>query len=585
MIKLIKKLTKKQVLLILISIIFIAFQVWLDLKIPDYMNEITKYVQTEGSTMSDVLKPGSKMVICAFGSLLSSVVVGYFAAYIAAAFSKKLRKEIFEKVGTFGMKEIKNFSTSSLITRTTNDVTQVGLLISLGLQVIIKAPIMAIWAITKIVGKSYQWSIATAGAITILVALILVLVLIALPKFKKIQWLTDNLNKTTRENLTGIRVVRAFNAEKYQQQKFEKANKELTDTYKFTAKLMALMSPVMTMIMSGLSLSIYFIGAYLINEANMLDKINLFSDMVVFSAYAMQVVMAFMMLTMIFILYPRASVASKRIVEVLETKQSIKEGTKQNSKETGTIEFKNVSFKYPDAEEYMLKDISFKVKQGETVAFIGRTGSGKSTIINLIPRLYDATEGEVLVDGVNVKDYKEESLYDRIGYISQKAVMFRGTIEDNVALGTKNGKKPSKEAIKKAIEIAQGKDFVEKLENKYEFELAEGGTNLSGGQKQRLSIARAIARDPEIYIFDDSFSALDYKTDYILRNELNKYTKDKVVVIVAQRIGTIKDADQIFVIEDGKIAGHGKHKELIKNCKIYKEIALSQLGKEEIENV
>lgn len=585
MIKLIKKLTKKQVLLILISIIFIAFQVWLDLKIPDYMNEITKYVQTEGSTMSDVLKPGSKMVICAFGSLLSSVVVGYFAAYIAAAFSKKLRKEIFEKVGTFGMKEIKNFSTSSLITRTTNDVTQVGLLISLGLQVIIKAPIMAIWAITKIVGKSYQWSIATAGAITILVALILVLVLIALPKFKKIQWLTDNLNKTTRENLTGIRVVRAFNAEKYQQQKFEKANKELTDTYKFTAKLMALMSPVMTMIMSGLSLSIYFIGAYLINEANMLDKINLFSDMVVFSAYAMQVVMAFMMLTMIFILYPRASVASKRIVEVLETKQSIKEGTKQNSKETGTIEFKNVSFKYPDAEEYMLKDISFKVKQGETVAFIGRTGSGKSTIINLIPRLYDATEGEVLVDGVNVKDYKEESLYDRIGYISQKAVMFRGTIEDNVALGTKNGKKPSKEAIKKAVEIAQGKDFVEKLENKYEFELAEGGTNLSGGQKQRLSIARAIARDPEIYIFDDSFSALDYKTDYILRNELNKYTKDKVVVIVAQRIGTIKDANQIFVIEDGKIAGHGKHKELIKNCKIYKEIALSQLGKEEIENV
>ena len=585
MIKLIKKLTKKQVLLILISIIFIAFQVWLDLKIPDYMNEITKYVQTEGSTMSDVLKPGSKMVICAFGSLLSSVVVGYFAAYIAAAFSKKLRKEIFEKVGTFGMKEIKNFSTSSLITRTTNDVTQVGLLISLGLQVIIKAPIMAIWAITKIVGKSYQWSIATAGAITILVALILVLVLIALPKFKKIQWLTDNLNRTTRENLTGIRVVRAFNAEKYQQQKFEKANKELTDTYKFTAKLMALMSPVMTMIMSGLSLSIYFIGAYLINEANMLDKINLFSDMVVFSAYAMQVVMAFMMLTMIFILYPRASVASKRIVEVLETKQSIKEGTKQNSKETGTIEFKNVSFKYPDAEEYMLKDISFKVKQGETVAFIGRTGSGKSTIINLIPRLYDATEGEVLVDGVNVKDYKEESLYDRIGYISQKAVMFRGTIEDNVALGTKNGKKPSKEVIKKAIEIAQGKDFVEKLENKYEFELAEGGTNLSGGQKQRLSIARAIARDPEIYIFDDSFSALDYKTDYILRNELNKYTKDKVVVIVAQRIGTIKDANQIFVIEDGKIAGHGKHKELIKNCKIYKEIALSQLGKEEIENV
>ena len=584
MLKLVKKLTKKQVLLIFISILFIAFQVWLDLKIPDYMNEITKYVQTKGSTVNDVLKPGLKMVICAFGSLFSSIVVGYFASYIAAAFSKKLRKEIFEKVGTFGMKEIKNFSTSSLITRTTNDVTQVGLLISMGLQVIIKAPIMAIWAITKIVGKSYQWSIATAGAILVLISLILVLVLIALPKFKKIQWLTDNLNRTTRENLTGIRVVRAFNAENYQQNKFEKANKELTDTYKFTAKIMALMSPVMTMIMSGLSLSIYFIGAYLINEANMLDKINLFSDMVVFSAYAMQVVMAFMMLTMIFILYPRASVAAKRITEVLDTEQSIKEGTKEKGLETGTIEFKNVSFKYPDAEEYMLKDISFKVNKGETIAFIGRTGSGKSTVVNLIPRLYDVTDGEVLVDGINVKDYKEESLYDKIGYISQKAVMFRGTIEDNVSLGKKENKKASMKNIKNAIEIAQGKEFVEKLEDKYKFQLSEGGTNLSGGQKQRLSIARAIARDPEIYIFDDSFSALDYKTDYVLRNELNKHTKDKVVVIVAQRIGTIKDANQIFVIEDGRVVGHGKHKNLLKTCHEYKEIALSQLSKEEIEN-
>lgn len=584
MLKLIKKLSKKQVLLIFISIVFIAFQVWLDLKIPDYMNEITKYVQTDGSTMSDVLKPGFKMLICALGSLASSVVVGYFASYIAASFSKGLRKDIYNKVGSFGMEEIKNFSTSSLITRTTNDVTQVGLLISMGLQVIIKAPIMAVWAITKIIGKSYQWSIATAGAICVLVCLILVLVLIALPKFKKIQWLTDNLNRTTRENLTGIRVVRAFNAENYQKDKFEKANDELTSTYKFTSKLMALMSPVMTMIMSGLSLSIYFIGAYLINEANMLDKISLFSDMVVFSAYAMQVVMAFMMLTMIFILYPRASVAAKRIVEVLDTKCSITDGNVKDGISKGTIEFKNVSFKYPDAEEYMLSDISFKVKKGETIAFIGRTGSGKSTIVNLIPRFYDVSDGEVLVDGVNVKEYNEKSLYDKIGYISQKAIMFRGDILYNVGFGLKNGKRPNEKSIVKAVEVAQGKEFVEKLEDKYKFVLAEGGTNLSGGQKQRLSIARAIARDPEIYIFDDSFSALDYKTDFVLRNELNKYTKDATVVIVAQRIGTIKDADQIFVIEDGKVVGHGKHKELVKSCPVYKEIALSQLSKEEILN-
>ncbi len=584
MIKLIKKLTKKQVFLVLISILFITFQVYLDLKIPDYMNEITKYVQTAGSTVKDVLKPGSKMVLCALGSLMSSVVVGYFAAYIAASFSKRLRKDIFDKVGSFGMEEIKNFSTSSLITRTTNDVTQVGLLISMGLQVIIKAPIMAIWAITKIVGKSYEWSIATAGAIVVLLVLILVLVLIALPKFKKIQWLTDNLNRITRENLTGIRVVRAFNAESYQKNKFDDANDELTSTYSFTAKIMALMSPVMTLIMSGLSLSIYFIGAYLINDAGMMDKIGLFSDMVVFSAYAMQVVMAFMMLTMIFILYPRASVASRRIVEILDTCPSVKEGVLDKGPCDCSLEFRNVSFKYPDAEEYMLSDISFKANKGETIAFIGRTGSGKSTIVNLIPRLYDATLGEVLVDGVNVKEYRESCLYDKIGYISQKAVMFRGSILENVGLGKKNDKKVSKDAIINAIDIAQGGNFVNKLDGKYDFLLAEEGTNLSGGQKQRLSIARAIARDPEIYIFDDSFSALDYKTDFVLRKELSKHTKDKIVVIVAQRIGTIKDADQIFVIEDGHVVGSGKHKDLLKSCDVYKEIALSQLGKEEVLN-
>ena len=582
--KLIKKLTLKQIILVFISIAFVTIQVWLDLKIPDYMNEITKLIQTPGTKIKDILNPGSYMVLCAFGSLISSIIVGYFASYIAASFAYRLRKDIFNSVEKFGMEEMKNFSTSSLITRTTNDVNQVGMLISMGLQVIIKAPIMAIWAMTKISGKSYEWSIATGVALLVLVIMIMTIVLVALPKFKKIQWLTDNLNRITRENLTGIRVVRAYNAEKYQLDRFNDANQELTSTHLFTSRIMAIMSPVMTLIMSGLSLSIYFIGAYLINEAEMMDKINIFSDMVVFSAYAMQVVMAFTMLTMIFILYPRASVSAKRINEVLDTKSSIKEGTKEEGIESGTIEFKNVSFKYPDAESYILKNINFKAKKGQTIAFIGRTGSGKSTVINLIPRLYDATEGEVLVDGLNVKEYKEQSLNDKIGYISQKAVMFKGTISENVGFGKKDNKKIKKDKIKKAIEVAQAEEFVKLLPNTYNYSLAESGTNVSGGQKQRLSIARAIAKDPEIYIFDDSFSALDYKTDFILRKELKKYTKEATVVIVAQRIGTIKDADQIFVIEDGEVVGSGTHKQLLKTCNEYKEIALSQLGKEELEN-
>ena len=584
MLKLIKKLTFKQILLVFISIAFVTVQVWLDLKIPDYMNEITKLIQTPGTKIKDILNPGSYMVLCAFGSLLSSIIVGYFASYIAASFAFRLRKDIFDTTQKFGMEEMKNFSTSSLITRTTNDVTQVGMLISLGLQVIIKAPIMAIWAITKIAGKSFEWTLATGVALIILTVMILIIVLVALPKFKKIQSLTDNLNRITRENLTGIRVVRAYNAENYQMDRFNTANTELTSTHLFTSRIMAIMGPVMTLIMSGLSLSIYFIGAYLINEADMMDKINLFSDMVVFSAYAMQVVMAFTMLTMIFVLYPRASVSAKRINEVLDTVPSIKEGEKEKGCETGTIEFKNVSFKYPDAENYVIKDINFKAKKGQTIAFIGRTGSGKSTVINLIPRLYDATEGEVLVDGINVKDYKEESLNDKIGYISQKAIMFKGTIKENVGFGKKNNKKINDENIKKAIEVAQAEEFVKKLPDTYNYSLAESGTNVSGGQKQRLSIARAIAKNPEIYIFDDSFSALDYKTDFALRKELKKYTKDATVVIVAQRIGTIKDADQIFVIEDGELVGSGTHKQLLKKCDVYKEIALSQLGKEELDN-
>ena len=584
MLRLAKKITKRQLLLIFISIAFVTLQVWLDLKIPDYMNEITKLIQTKGTTIKDILNPGFYMILCAFGSLLSSVIVGYFASYIAASFAYKLRKDIFNSIEKYGMEEMKSFSTSSLITRTTNDVNQVGMLISMGLQVIIKAPIMAIWAITKIAGKSYEWTLATGVALVVLSVMILTIVLVALPKFKKIQWLTDNLNRITRENLTGIRVVRAYNAEDYQMNRFNNANNELTNAHLFTSRIMAIMSPVMTLIMSGLSLSIYFIGAYLINEADMMDKITLFSDMVVFSAYAMQVVMAFTMLTMIFILYPRASVSAKRINEVLDTKSSILEGDKETGTEVGTIEFKNVSFKYPDAENYILKDIDFKANKGETIAFIGRTGSGKSTVINLIPRLYDATSGEVLVDGINVKEYKESSLNDKIGYISQKAVMFKGTVKENVGFGKKNNKKISEKDIKKAIEVAQAEEFVSKLPNTYNYSLAESGTNVSGGQKQRLSIARAIAKNPEIYIFDDSFSALDYKTDFILRKELKKYTKDATVVIVAQRIGTIKDADQIFVIEDGMVVGSGTHKKLLKSCSVYKEIALSQLGEEELKN-
>lgn len=579
MLKLIKELNKKQIILVLISIIFITLQVYLDLKIPDFMNEITTLVQKEGS-VGDVLVPGSKMIICAFGSLISAFIVGYFAAFIAASFARNLRSDIFNNVMDFGMEEVKSFSTSSLITRTTNDVNQISILIAMGLQVIIKAPIMAIWAITKIAGKSYEWSLATSCAIVVLLVMIAVIVLVALPKFKKIQRLTDNLNRITRENLTGIRVVRAYNAEDYQEEKFDKANLELTNTHLFTGKLMALMGPMMSFVMSTLSLSIYFIGAYLINEASLPDKIGLFSDMVVFSAYAMQVVMAFMMVSLIFVIYPRASVSAKRINEVLSTKSSIKEGSREKGLEEGTVEFKNVSFKYPDAEEYLLENLTFKINKGEVAAFIGSTGSGKSTVINLIPRFYDATSGEVLVDGINVKEYKEKSLFEKIGYISQKPILFKGTIKENV--GFSNDIRLEK--IKESIKVAQAEEFVLNMPDTYDQSLAEAGTNISGGQKQRLSIARAIAKNPEIYIFDDSFSALDYKTDKVLREELNKYTNSSTVIMVAQRVGTIKDADKIFVIEDGKIVGSGKHKELLKTCEVYKEIALSQLSEEEIEN-
>lgn len=586
MLKLLKNFTKKDYLLIFICVILIAFQVWLDLKLPDYMSEITILVKTEGSQMSDILEQGKYMMLCAGGSLVSAIFVGYLSSFISATFSKNIRKKLFEKVQNFSMEEINNFSTSSLITRTTNDITNIQRFISMGLQLLIKSPIMAVWAVFKILNKSWQWSALTGAAVFILLICVVVLIIVVMPRFKRVQKLIDNINGLTRENLTGIRVVRAFNAEKYQENKFEIGNKDLTDTQLFNQRAMSAMSPVMYLIMDLLTLSIYFVGAYLINATNMLDKITIFSNMVVFSSYAMQVIMSFLMLAMIFVMYPRASVSASRIAEVLDTKTKIKDGKidKNTSSLVGEVEFKNVSFKYPDGNDYVLKDISFTAKKGETVAIIGSTGSGKSSLINLIPRFFDATEGEVLVDGVNIKDYSQEFLHNKIGYVPQRAVMFSGSVNYNVSYGDNGDKKASEDEVKKAVEIAQGKEFVEKMPEQYNAFIAQGGTNISGGQKQRLAIARAIARNPEIYIFDDSFSALDYKTDFMLRNELKKYTKDATMIIVAQRIGTILNADKILVLENGECVGLGTHKELLKNCKVYQEIAYSQLSKEELEN-
>lgn len=585
MFKLFKNFTKKDYLLICISFIFILVQVWLDLKLPDYMSEITKLVQTEGSKMSAILENGGYMLLCAFGSLLSAILVGYISSNVSANFSKTIRKKLFNKVENLGVAEVKNFSTSSLITRTTNDITQIQMFISMGLQLLIKAPVTAIWAVTKILNKNIAWSAVTAVAVIILLVTILALMSIVMPRFKRVQKLTDKLNGVTRENLTGIRVVRAFNAEKYQEDKFSKVNNELTNTQLFNQKAFAIMQPVMYLVMYFLTLSIYFIGADLINKAMMSDKLSLFSDMVVFSSYSMQVIMSFLMLAMIFMMLPRASVSAKRINEVLDTELSIKDGEfNGDTKETGTVEFKNVSFKYPDAEEYLLKDISFKANKGETVAFIGSTGSGKSSLINLIPRFYDATDGEVLVDGVDVKEYKQESLRNKISYVPQKATLFHGTVSSNVSFGDNGKGKIKAKKIEEAVRVAQAEEFVSKMDKTYDAAIAQGGTNVSGGQKQRLSIARAVARDPEIYIFDDSFSALDYKTDYILRKELKNYTKDATSLIVAQRIGTIMNADKILVLDNGRCVGMGTHKELLKTCDVYKQIALSQLSKEELEN-
>lgn len=584
MLKLLKLLKKKQWALAAVSVFFVVTQVWLELTMPDYMADITRLVQTDGSTMQEILTAGGKMLACALGSLIASILTAICATRIAATFSAALREKLFRKVMSFSMEEIGHFSTASLITRSTNDVTQIQMLIAIGLQLLVKAPIMAVWAICKIANKQWEWTFSTGVAVIVLLAVVGLCLLLVTPKFKKIQTLTDDLNRVTRENLTGLRVVRAYNAERYQETKFEHANQALTSTNLFAQRTLSFMMPSIQLVMSGLSLAIYWIGAVLINNARIAGKLNLFTDMMVFSQYAIQVVMSFMMLVMIFMLLPRASVSAKRIQAVLDTDPSIIDGTEtdSNCNASGTIEFKNVSFHYPDEEECVLKNITFTAKKGETVALIGSTGCGKSTVINLIPRFYDTSEGQVLVDGIDVRKYPQKELRNKIGYVSQKATLFTGTIRSNVAYGDNGQPSASQEDVKNAIATAQATDFVENLGDQYDAYVAQGGSNFSGGQKQRISIARAIARHPEILIFDDSFSALDYKTDRILRKTLEETCKDTTRIIVAQRIGTIRDADQIIVLDEGKIAGIGRHEELMQTCDVYQQIALSQLSKEEL---
>ena len=589
MFRVLKLLKVREWIFALLAVGLIVLQVWLDLTMPDYMATITKLAVTGSSAnMGELWKNGAFMLACALGSALSAVAVGFFVARIAAAVSFRLRAQVFDKVESFSMEEINRFSTASLITRTTNDIMQVQMVMSMGLQMVIKAPILAVWAVCKILTRQWEWSVVTAAAVVLMLALMLFILVAVFPKFRKVQKLTDNLNSVTRENLTGVRVVRAYNAEKYQENKFAKANGELTKTQLFTSRAMAIMAPVMTMVMSGMSLAIYWIGAYLIDALPTgAERSELFGQMMAFSGYGMQVVMAFMMLAMIFIILPRAMVSVRRINEVLDTPASVADGTLSAAPEgspVGTVEFRNVSFKYPDAEEYVLKNLSFRAEKGQTVAFIGSTGSGKSTAVNLVPRFYDATDGEVLVDGVNVKDYTLRALHDKIGYVPQRAVMFSGTVESNVAFGEKDGAEYTPDDVKEAVRVAQGKEFVEEKEDGYFAHVAQGGTNFSGGQKQRLAIARAVCRDPEIFIFDDSFSALDYKTDRELRTALKEEAGGATSLIVAQRIGTIRDADLIIVLEEGEVVGQGTHEELMENCEVYREIAYSQLSEEELKN-
>lgn len=582
MIKLLKNLKKPDLVLLIISVVLIVGQVWLELTMPDYVGEMTKLISTEGSSMHEIWMAGLKMLGCALGSALMAVLVGCFMSKIAANFSYNIRGQVFNKISEFGVAEMKKFSTPSLITRTTNDITQIQNVIAMGFQTMIKAPILAVWAIVKIFGKSWELSVVVMSFVAVLMVTIITVMIFALPKFKKMQKQVDDINRVAEESLNGVKVVRAFNAEGYQQEKFEKANDNLNKTMLFAIRMLCVLQPVLTMVMSGLSLAIYYVGSLLINKAPVMTRPEVLGDVVSFSSYGVYVIMSFIMLAMIFMILPRANVSSKRINEVLDEKVGVVEGTNDYSEKLGTIEFKDVNFKYENDSDYILKNINFKVNKGQTLAVVGTSGSGKSTLINLIARLYDATDGEVLIDGKNIKDYTFESLYSKVGYIGQKAIVFSDTIANNVAFGeTKT--KVGEDEIKQAIEIAQGKEFVENMKDGYNSEIAQGGINISGGQKQRLAIARIIAKKPEILIFDDSFSALDFKTDKKLREELKKNLKDTTCVIVASRIGTIMNADKILVLDDSELVGKGTHEELLQNCEVYKEIALSQLSAQELE--
>ena len=583
MLKLLRTMTKKEFLLALLCIVFILLQVYLELEIPDYMTEITTLVTTRTDAMGEILRAGGKMLLCALGSLASSVIVAVGVARIASRFGAKLRLRLFDRVLDFSNEELGRFSNASLITRSTNDVMQVQNALVMGFQAMVKAPVTAVWAILKIWNKNAQWTLTTGIAVALLLLIVGLMILLVLPKFKKMQRLTDDLNRVTRENLTGIRVVRAYNAEAYQEAKFEGANEALMENHLYALRASASLMPSIQLIMNGLSLAIYWLGAYLIEAAVGMEKLVLFSDMVVFSSYAMQVVISFMMLAVLFVILPRASVSAGRILEVLSTEPSLTDGTGKAEKGEGKVEFRKVRFRYPDAREDALEDISFTALPGQTLAFIGATGSGKTTVVNLIARLYDVREGEVLVDGMNVKDYSIQDLQNKIAFVTQKAVLFGGSIASNVAYGDSGKEPPTREEIQKALETAQAAEFVAQRKEGIDSYVAPGGTNLSGGQKQRMSIARAIARKPEIFIFDDSFSALDYRTDRLLRQALKKECAGSTRIIVAQRIGTILDADQIVVMEEGRVAGIGSHKELLKTCEVYRQIAYSQLSKEELE--
>lgn len=581
MIKIFKYLNKKQVLQIFLSLIFIVASVYLDLKIPDYMAKITIYVETPGHSVREIIGEGKWMILCAFGSLLSSIIVGYLSAVISSSFSRDIRSRIFKKVEAFSKKDINEFSTASLITRSTNDITQIQMAIVIGIQILIKAPIMAVWAITKIYNKGFEWTMATGLVLLFLVIYVAVVMILVMPKFKMMQTLTDNITRVLRENLTGLSVIRAYNSEIYREGKFKETNDELTSTQLFTSRIMATLFPTINFAMSILTLLIYFIGAGLINEAGLMDRYTMFSDMVVFSSYAMQVIMAFMMMSMIFIMLPRAEISASRINEVLDTKISISDGhfERVDNNSPYAIEFDKVSFKYQDSEDYVLKDIDFRVKKGEKVAIIGSTGSGKSTILNLLMRFYDVSEGKILVDGMDIKSYKLKKLYENFGPALQNSLLFKGDIKSNISFADKN---MDDEKIKKAADIAEASEFIENYNDKFDHAIAQLGKNVSGGQKQRLAIARAIYKTPDIYLFDDSFSALDFKTDRNLRHKLKEVYPDATIMVVAQRVGSIMDSDQIIVLDNGEIVGLGKHNYLLKTCEVYRQIAGSQLSKEEL---